>query len=197
MVQQAYRRGHPQAVGGSKNVTSATHCMTRLRLVLKDESSIDDDEVKAVDGVMGVVHGGQQYQIVVGTNVPRVYAEFCSVHVNELRRLRTPRRRRRRRACRQEEAYAHADPEERRRLHGGLHDPDVPVPLTGGLAMSNDALCGPQLLGLYPAESDIYVLFDFIYDAALYFMPIGRLCGEAARHQRHARRIYRVHPHVA
>lgn len=74
-----------KAVGGPKNVTSATHCMTRLRLVLKDESSIDDDEVKAVDGVMGIVHGGQQYQIIVGTNVPRVYAEFCSLaNVNEL-----------------------------------------------------------------------------------------------------------------
>ena len=163
-----------KAVGGPKNVTSATHCMTRLRLVLKDESSIDDDEVKAVDGVMGVVHGGQQYQIIVGTNVPRVYAEFCSLaNVNELEAVEDA-----------EAAAADVELVGKKKLTpmqilknvvgymAGCMTPMIPVLLTGGLANAINALCGPQLLGLYPAESDIYVLFDFIYDAALYFMPI-------------------------
>ena len=64
------------AVGGASNVKDATHCMTRLRLYLKDDSIPKDDEVKAISGVMGVVRGGQQYQIVIGTNVEKVYEEL-------------------------------------------------------------------------------------------------------------------------
>lgn len=58
-----------QAVGGKENIVSVTNCMTRLRFVLKDESVAKDDEVKKIKGVMGVVHGGGQYQIPIGTYV--------------------------------------------------------------------------------------------------------------------------------
>ena len=61
------------AVGGAANLKDATHFMTRLRLYLKDDSLPKDDEVKKISGVLGVVRGGQQYQIVIGTNVPKVY----------------------------------------------------------------------------------------------------------------------------
>ena len=54
------------AVGGAANLKDATHCMTRLRLYLKDDSLPKDDEVKKISGVLGVVRGGQQYQIVIG-----------------------------------------------------------------------------------------------------------------------------------
>ena len=42
-------------VGGVGNIDSVTHCMTRLRLVLKDNSKASTEAVKAIDGVMGVV----------------------------------------------------------------------------------------------------------------------------------------------
>lgn len=45
-----------RAVGGEKNINSATHCATRLRLFLKDESLANDEDVKKIKGVMGVVH---------------------------------------------------------------------------------------------------------------------------------------------
>lgn len=61
------------AVGGKENIVSVTHCMTRLRFVLADESIVKDDEVKKINGVMGVVHGGGQYQIPIGTQV----ADLC------------------------------------------------------------------------------------------------------------------------
>ena len=67
------------AVGGAANLKDATHCMTRLRLYLKDDSIPKDDEVKKISGVLGVVRGGQQYQIVIGTNVPKVYEELCKL----------------------------------------------------------------------------------------------------------------------
>jgi beta-glucoside PTS system EIICBA component len=41
------------AVGGKDNITSIAHCMTRLRINLKDESVPDDDRIKAIKGVLG------------------------------------------------------------------------------------------------------------------------------------------------
>lgn len=63
-----------EAVGGKDNIVSATNCMTRMRFVLKDESIVDDAKVKAVNGVMSVVHSGGQYQIPIGTYVNEVCA---------------------------------------------------------------------------------------------------------------------------
>lgn len=44
-------------------------CITRLRLVLRDESKADDSRVKAVQGVAGLVKQGGQYQIIIGNDV--------------------------------------------------------------------------------------------------------------------------------
>ncbi len=63
------------AVGGADNIATATNCMTRLRLVLNDESKADDDKVKAIKGVKGVAHQGGQYQIIIGNEVAEVMKE--------------------------------------------------------------------------------------------------------------------------
>ena len=59
-------------VGGRSNIISATHCMTRLRLVLADEGRADDDSVGRINGVLSVIKQGGQYQIVIGNTVPQV-----------------------------------------------------------------------------------------------------------------------------
>lgn len=66
-------------VGGEANIVSVNHCMTRLRLVLKDESMAKDDEVKAIKGVVGVMRKGGQYQIVIGNEVSKCYKEFLKL----------------------------------------------------------------------------------------------------------------------
>ncbi len=60
-----------ECIGGEKNVESVTHCMTRLRFRLKDESIVDDKKVKATSGVTGVVKQNGQYQIIIGNDVGR------------------------------------------------------------------------------------------------------------------------------
>ncbi|MFJ8447278.1 PTS transporter subunit EIIC [[Kitasatospora] papulosa] len=63
-------------VGGAANVDSIAHCMTRLRLGLHDRSLVDDEALKAVPAVMGVVED-DTYQIVLGPGtVARVTPEF-------------------------------------------------------------------------------------------------------------------------
>lgn len=66
-------------IGGVENIASVTHCMTRLRFVVKDESKIDDAAVKTVDGVLGVVNQGGQYQIIIGNHVEEAYNEVLKL----------------------------------------------------------------------------------------------------------------------
>ena len=62
-------------VGGKENVISLTHCITRLRFKLKDESKANDDVLKNMNGVVTVMKSGGQYQVVIGNHVPEVYAD--------------------------------------------------------------------------------------------------------------------------
>jgi len=66
-------------VGGKENVNSLTHCITRLRFKLKDESKANTDVLKNMDGVVTVVQSGGQYQVVIGNHVPDVYADVVAV----------------------------------------------------------------------------------------------------------------------
>lgn len=62
-------------VGGSENVISLTHCITRLRFKLRDEKKADDEYLKNLDGVVTVMKSGGQYQVVIGNKVADVYAK--------------------------------------------------------------------------------------------------------------------------
>lgn len=64
------------AVGGAGNIVSATHCMTRLRLVLNDETKANDEAVKAINGVKSVIKQGGQYQVVIGNEVSNLFKEL-------------------------------------------------------------------------------------------------------------------------
>lgn len=62
------------SVGGEQNVNSVVHCATRLRFTLKDRERADKKRTQALPGVIAVVENGGQYQVVIGNNVPKVYA---------------------------------------------------------------------------------------------------------------------------
>ncbi|KHD36151.1 PTS beta-glucoside transporter subunit IIABC [Clostridium acetobutylicum] len=66
-------------VGGKENVNSLTHCITRLRFKLKDESKANTDVLKNMDGVVTVIKSGGQYQVVIGNHVPDVYADVVAI----------------------------------------------------------------------------------------------------------------------
>ena len=50
-------------VGGVENIKTITHCVTRLRLYLNDRNKAEDEKIKNLPGVLGVVYGNQQYQL--------------------------------------------------------------------------------------------------------------------------------------
>lgn len=66
-------------VGGKENINSLTHCITRLRFKLKDESKASEDTLKNMNGVVTVMKSGGQFQVVIGNHVPLVFQEVLDV----------------------------------------------------------------------------------------------------------------------
>ncbi|MFR2551680.1 MAG: PTS transporter subunit EIIC, partial [Clostridioides difficile] len=60
-------------VGGKENIQSATHCVTRLRLILKDTNKANINKLEGIDIVKGCFNVGGQFQIVIGVGVDKVY----------------------------------------------------------------------------------------------------------------------------
>ncbi|MET3559036.1 PTS system beta-glucosides-specific IIC component [Streptococcus rupicaprae] len=155
------------AVGGKDNVTNATHCMTRLRLNLKDTSIPNKDEIGAIPGVLAVVESGGQYQVVIGQNVAKVYPEFVS-----LANLAV-----------EKQIHENLDrPKEKLTLKSigsnilnymaGSMTPLIPAMMAAAMFRTIQVILGPDLLNWISAKSDTYVLFDALYNAFFYFMPI-------------------------
>ena len=59
-------------VGGRENVDALTHCITRLRFTLKDDSKVQMEELKSLNEVVGVIAKGGQHQVVIGNEVANV-----------------------------------------------------------------------------------------------------------------------------
>jgi PTS system beta-glucosides-specific IIC component len=68
-----------KGVGGEENVQSLVHCATRLRFVIKDDAKVDKAAVKASPGVIATAEAGGQYQVVIGNEVPEVFAEIAKI----------------------------------------------------------------------------------------------------------------------
>ncbi|AEV95884.1 glucose PTS transporter subunit IIA [Pediococcus claussenii] len=63
-----------QNVGGAENVDKLIHCMTRVRMTIRDMSKVNMDGLKAIDGVMGVVDD-ETLQVIVGPGTVNKVAE--------------------------------------------------------------------------------------------------------------------------
>ncbi len=156
-----------EKVGGAANVKASTHCATRLRLTLADESLADDAEVKGIEGVINVAHGGGQYQCIIGAEVPGVYAAL-----QELLPAGGA-------AAEEADAGAGAEaagrPVKKRALDvvfdfvSSVFTPILPAIIGAGLIKSILAIA--VLLGV-SAEDPTYVFVNLIGDAPLYFLPV-------------------------
>ncbi|MBS5063304.1 MAG: beta-glucoside-specific PTS transporter subunit IIABC [Hungatella hathewayi] len=74
-----------QNVGGKDNIAGLTHCVTRLRFRLKDESKANTDILKETDGIVTVIQSGGQYMVVIGNHVPDVYdAVIARGHLEDI-----------------------------------------------------------------------------------------------------------------
>lgn len=60
-------------IGGNENIISLTHCATRLRFKLKDQSKANKDEICKIKGVINVVESGGQFQVIIGNEVSQAF----------------------------------------------------------------------------------------------------------------------------
>ena len=115
-----------ESIGGAENIQSATHCVTRLRLILKDQSKVNVEALDNIDLVKGNFLAGGQFQIVIGTNVGKVYDEFIKqTNAKEVSRNDM-----------KEEIVAKQNPLQRLvRLLGDIFIPIIPAIVASGLLM--------------------------------------------------------------
>lgn len=147
-----------QEIGGAQNVQSIAHCATRLRFVLKDESVANTEELKNTPGILGVVQSGGQYQIIIGSEVGKVYAP-----INE--------------ACGQNASADTADaPKEKQNLLNrfismisGVFAPVLPAISAAGMLKAVLALL--VTFKWVSTTSPSYEIINFMADAAFYFLP--------------------------
>ncbi|WOO88389.1 PTS system trehalose-specific EIIBC component [Mollicutes bacterium LVI A0078] len=67
-----------ELIGGEENVSMLSHCMTRLRFILKDESLANVEELEKLKIVKGTFTQAGQFQLVIGNDVANVYKEIVS-----------------------------------------------------------------------------------------------------------------------
>lgn len=162
-----------EAVGGKENVASATHCMTRLRLVLKGEARPDDEVVKKIPGVLGVVRSGGQYQVIIGQNVPKVYEEVCNL-TGLAAKAEVPADTPKKKLTLKSVGNSIMD-----YLSGSMSQL-IPVMIAAAMFKTVLVVIGPDMLKLITADSDAYIVLDFLYDSFYYFLPIylGKACAK-------------------
>ncbi|WP_336878498.1 beta-glucoside-specific PTS transporter subunit IIABC [Staphylococcus nepalensis] len=66
-------------IGGESNILSVTHCATRLRFRLRDEKQVNEKELNESDDVIQAFSKSGQYQVIIGTEVPKVYNELINI----------------------------------------------------------------------------------------------------------------------
>ena len=150
-------------IGGVDNISSLTHCMTRLRFVLKDESKANEGAVKAIDGVMGVVKQGGQFQVIIGNHVGTAYQEVLKLG-----------------DFGEESKVARGEKKEPLTLKKignnildaivGTMSPLIPAIIGGSMVKLLVMLLA--MANILPADSDTYKIINSIGDGAFYFLPV-------------------------
>lgn len=66
-------------VGGKENISAVTHCVTRMRFVLKDTSLANKDKIESIKTVKGTFMQAGQFQVIIGNTVGEFYNDFIKV----------------------------------------------------------------------------------------------------------------------
>lgn len=150
-----------QNVGGKENINTVTHCVTRLRFNLKDESKANTDVLKSTDGIVTVVQSGGQYMVVIGNQVGDVFDALISVGHLQDKMLSSDE----------------TKPEEKQNLFNtfvsiitGVFSPFLGVFCACGILKGVMTLLAT--LGVVNGNGGTYNILYGIGDAAFYFLPV-------------------------
>lgn len=153
-----------ELVGGKENIEQASHCYTRLRLTLKDVSNIENDRIKELDGVMGLVIHGNEYQVVIGPDVSTLY--FTFIKVADIEECQEDKEKEKKEGSKEKKNLI------MRMLDflSGTFSPVIPVLIAGGLTGAVLTIL-TNFLGV-ASDSGTYIVFQAIQQSAFYFLPV-------------------------
>ncbi len=164
-----------EQVGGKENLSGAVHCMTRLRLNVKDRSKVNVDAVKGVKGVLGAQFSGEQFQVIIGQHVSEVYPEFCAMAGLG-------------QAAAVDENLDAKEPFDIKRVPAKMLDyisgsiaPMLPIMMGSGFFKLFYSLLGPDLLNVMPVETPLMQTFYIVGNAGFYAMPLFVAYGAAKK----------------
>lgn len=152
-------------VGGVQNIGSATHCFTRLRLVLKDQAKADKDALEKFPKVLKVVEASGQTQLVIGNEVADVYdalvEQYPVIAGGSV----------------DEKADEDAGDEEKvpvwQKVLNTIASVFTPtIPALAGAGVIKGVLVLLSTLGILASDTGTYQILNAAADAVFYFMPI-------------------------
>ncbi|MCV0023729.1 beta-glucoside-specific PTS transporter subunit IIABC [Bacillus sp. XT-2] len=147
-----------QLAGGEENVQRVIHCMTRLRFNLYDNSKADRSQLEQLPGVMGTNISGEQFQIIIGNDVPKVYQAILQ------------------NSSLSDEKSAGASGQKKNVLSAvfdvisGVFTPILPAIAGAGMIKGLVALA--VTFGWMAEESQVHVILSAVGDGAFYFLPL-------------------------
>ena len=144
-------------LGGAANITSITHCMTRLRVSVADESKVNLSDIKKTEGVMGVNTQKGQLQIVLGTAVSDVHDEVVELMGST--------------------KAAPQNNTEKKDLFSrgfeiltGIFTPTIPA--VAGTALVSALLSLLRTFNLISTDGTTYQILNIIVKSAFYYLPV-------------------------
>ena len=147
-----------ELLGGRENVVKATNCMTRLRVVCKDASKVDTEEIKNTEGVLGLVIDHDSYQIVLGPGKAKKITDIC------IQELHLPKEN----TDWQENKSAMKESQKNNRLKDGMKliaeifIPLIPAVIAAGLFNGFASLIG-QMISDGMLSGDIFRMIQLIF----------------------------------
>ena len=160
-----------ECVGGKENISMLTHCVTRLRFVLKDESKIQEDALKEISLVKGCFAAKGQYQVIIGPGiVDRVYekvlaaTEAKAADSEELKKIEAQKMNRLQRAV---------------KIFADVFYPILPAIVGAGLLLgisnilTNGGIFGPQsVVEMFPAVAGLASMITMVANTAFTYIPV-------------------------
>ncbi|MEC1024275.1 PTS system trehalose-specific EIIBC component [Bacillus paralicheniformis] len=159
------------AVGGADNIAAVTHCVTRLRFALLDESKVNQEVLEQIDVVKGSFSTNGQFQVVIGQGtVNNVYAELVkATGIDESSKDDVKKASEKNMNPLQRAVKTLAD----------IFIPILPAIVTAGLLMGiNNILTaqdiffsGKSIVEVYPQWADLANMINLIAGTAFAFLP--------------------------
>lgn len=145
-----------ELIGGKENISACTHCITRLRITIKDFNLIKEEEIQKLPGVMGTNTVETQFQVILGPKVADVFFEFEPLVGIQ---------------------NSSSKSKEKKKILSvildtftGIFTPILPAIIGAGLLKG--ILLGLMFAGILSSDSEAYKILMVFSDAAYYFLPM-------------------------